>query len=90
MKKQVMVTQYTNVEVTVNPKKFTNEFMEEFKKCFYPDINTIDKHIEHLAQLFARGLYTNGDFIEGYGPTEEMGIKFRKDYEDVETEVGGA
>ncbi len=63
------------VEVTVDERKFTPEFMREFRGLFY-NFTTLDEHIEHLGQMYARGLYDNHDFIEGYGPADEMGIKF--------------
>lgn len=73
--KQVEVVQL--VEVTVDETKFTPEFMAEFRESFY-DYSTVNDHIEHLAQLQARGLINmpeiNNRFIEGYGPANEMGI----------------
>lgn len=74
MKESVIVTMYVDVEV--DETKFTEEFMQEFREAFY-DFHTVDDHIEHLATLFARGLVYNGSFIEGYGETEDMGIKFK-------------
>lgn len=70
--KRVVVSQV--IEVTVDDTKFTPEFFAEFEATMYP-YDTIDRHIEHLAQLYARGLADHGDFIEGYGPSEDMGIK---------------
>ena len=65
------------VRVHVDESKFTPEFMEEFRQHFYP-FTTIDEHLEHLAQLYVRGIATEfpGCFIEGYGPREGMGIHF--------------
>ena len=65
----------TRVKVTVDETKFTPQFMEEFRQSFYP-FDTIDEHIRHLAQLFAREIADETDFIEGYGMPAEMGIKF--------------
>jgi len=73
MVKTVKVAQY--VKVTIDESKFDETFMKEFQENFY-NFTSIDDHIEHLAQLYARGLYDNGDFIEGYGNTKDMGIKF--------------
>jgi len=72
---QVEVSQ--RIKVTVDESKFTTQFMEEFRESFHP-FHTIDEHIKHLAQLYARGI-TGGypsDFLEGYGPLKDMGIKF--------------
>ncbi|MBK5958063.1 hypothetical protein CCR97_08010 [Rhodoplanes elegans] len=68
----VSVTQ--EVSITIDRKKFTPDFMAEYRASFYP-FDTIERHIEHIAQLYARGLvdkYTT--FIEGYGDLREMGI----------------
>ncbi|MGX5776498.1 hypothetical protein [Methylorubrum zatmanii] len=59
--------------VTVDETKFTPEFMEEFRKSFFP-FHTIDEHIGHIGQLAARGMLRD-DFIEGYGPPAAFGIK---------------
>ena len=74
MREFVKVSMY--IDVDVDETKFTEEFMQEFRESFY-DFHTIEDHIEHLATLFARGLCYNGSFIEGYGETKEMGIKFK-------------
>lgn len=71
MKRLVDVTQ--TVEVEVDESKFTPEFMQEFRNSFY-SFHTINQHLEHLAQLYARGL--DRDFIEGYGPAQDFGIRF--------------
>jgi hypothetical protein len=79
----VQVTQ--QVHVSVDEAKFTPEFMADFRDVFYP-FQTVEDHVRHLGQLFARGIVYNGAFIEGYGKTEEMGIRFEE--EDVlETEI---
>lgn len=67
-----------HVAVTVDESKFTPEFMEEFRGYMFPYF-TIDDHREHLAELFARGVLDgwSDEFIEGYGPAKDMGIKFR-------------
>lgn len=66
------------VAVTVDETKFTEQFMEEFRESFFPFF-TIDDHREHLAELYARGVIDGwkDEFIEGYGPANEMGISFR-------------
>ena len=82
--KTIQVTQA--VEVTVDETKFTPEFMAEFREGFYP-FNDLDEHVEHIAQMEARGLLTGleKEFIEGYGMAVDMGIKAT--VVDVETEV---
>ena len=63
---------------------------------FYP-YQTLDKHIEHLAQMQAREIYNLGDwfpdedtpnvFIEGYGSQRDFGIKCREVPHSMETEI---
>lgn len=83
MKRLVEVTQY--VTITVDETKFTPAWMEEFRQQFY-SFEFIEEHLEHLAQLFARGMiHEFSSFIEGYGPPREMGIKIEAG--DVSAEV---
>ncbi len=78
--KTVAVTM--TIRVTVDNQKFTPEFMAEFKENFY-NFTSLDDHLEHLAQLYARG--EDSAFIEGYGDVSDMGIAFEQ--EAVETEI---
>ena len=65
------------IEVSVDETNFTPEFMAEFNRSFYR-FGSIRNHVEHLAQLYARGIVDNRSFIEGYGWASEFGIKFRQ------------
>lgn len=81
-KKEVLVN--TIVSVEVDEAKFTPEFMAEFRASMY-QFSTLDEHIEHLAQLYARGVvdaFTT--FIEGYGPPADFGIKLAIEAVDTE------
>ncbi len=83
--REVRVTQ--TILVAVDEAKFTPEFMEDFRRHFYP-FDTLNRHIEHLAQLRARGLVDDfTKFIEGYGPVEEMGIRFYIPHGSTEAEI---
>lgn len=82
--KQVAVT--TVIEVTVDETKFDEAFMTEFRQQMY-HFTSLDAHMEHLAQMHARGLYDDTDFIEGYGRAKDMGIKLNLVRRSVETEV---
>lgn len=73
-KHRVVVTQVIYVEM--DESKFDDAFMGEFTDNFYP-YDTIEEHACHLAQLHARGIADDHDFIEGYGPASDMGIKFQ-------------
>ncbi len=82
------VIQTSTVTVTVDETKFDENFMSEFLESFYP-FQTLDDHMKHLAQLEARGLYSVGgtEFIEGYGPANEMGIEAHVSDMDLEIET---
>jgi len=74
------------IEVEVDESKFDKEFMDAFKSCFY-NFNSIEDHVEHLAQLRARGLISDfKPFVEGYGELESMGIRIG-DSDNFETTI---
>lgn len=81
----VDVTQ--SIEVELDADKFDDAFMEEFREGFFPFFDLRD-HAEHIAQLQARGVVDTGphggEFIEGYGPSTDMGIKARVTDTDIE------
>jgi hypothetical protein len=79
----VSVTSF--VDVTVEKAAFTDEFLAEFRRDFYP-FYTIEDHIRHLGRLYVEGIAYNGCFIEGYGPADLMGISFA-DEEVADVEV---
>lgn len=84
MEKTVLVTHV--IKVTVDESKFDETFMKEFRDNYY-NFQTVDEHLEHLAQLYARGMVGDSSdcFIEGYGLAKDMGIKFVEG--DIETEI---
>jgi hypothetical protein len=74
---QIAVTQI--VEVQLAASKFDEAFMAEFRESFF-SFSDLMEHAEHIAQLHARGVIDGefGDeFIEGYGPAKDMGIRAR-------------
>lgn len=74
------------VKVTLDETKFTPEFMQEFRDSFY-QFDDLEEHAAHIGQLAARRII-NGEvyeFIEGYGPAEDMGISVS--VEGFDTEV---
>jgi hypothetical protein len=73
MSRTFIVAVTIDVKVTVDEAKFDDAFMQEFRDGFY-NFHDLDAHVEHLAQLEARGLLRD-DFIEGYGPPKDMGIE---------------
>ena len=85
IKKTVIVTQ--EVEVEVDETLLNDSFMRDFRSYMF-DLD-FKGHIEHLAQLAARGLIqSKGEFVEGYGKICDMGISVRVG--DTETEIQGS
>ena len=74
MKKyQVTITQV--VELEIDETKFDETFLAEFRESFYP-FPDVERHAQHLAQLFVRSLWDGPDrFIEGYGRAADFGIR---------------
>ena len=76
----IEVTQ--TIEVELDPAKFDEAFMEEFRESFFPFYD-IEDHAKHIAQLQARGgvdldgFFSDRTFVEGYGLAKEMGISAR-------------
>lgn len=63
--------------VIVDESKFDQAFFDEFSQSMFP-MTSVVQAVEHLASLYARGVIDGDtDFIEGYGPAADMGIKFR-------------
>jgi len=86
MTRKFTVTVTQTIEIELDEAKFDGAFMTEFRKYHYPFFDLKD-HAEHIAQLQARGIIDverTVDFIEGYGRSEEMGIKARVIDTDIE------
>jgi hypothetical protein len=86
--KVVAVTQY--IKVTIDESKFDDEFFAGFNSTIFDAGADLDEHMKHLAQLNARGIYADGDFIEGYGRTEDMGIQLDALDHSLEVEIDDA
>lgn len=71
--KVVAVTQY--IKVTLDEDKFDAAFHRRFNESIFDTGDDIREHFKHLAQLNARGIVEDTDFIEGYGLAKDMGIK---------------
>lgn len=67
------LTVSTDVEVMVDETKFDAEFQKEFGEAIDPSIKTVEQHVRFLAEHLTG--FSGSDFIEGYGPAEDMGIK---------------
>lgn len=80
---QVVVTHH--VVVSLDETKFTPEFLAEFKQVLY-DLDDVEDHAGHLAQLAVRDLL-RADFIEGYGAPADMGITTEITYSSNEIEL---
>lgn len=78
------------IDVTLDETKFDDAFMSDFRESFFP-FHDLQEHAEHIAQLQARGIVEadsiSGDFIEGYGPSKDMGIQAVVRATDIEFEA---
>lgn len=87
VKRTASVTVVHTIDIEIDDSKFTEEFMEEFRRYFYPFFDLND-HYEHIGQLQARGIidleFDPKEFIEGYGPANEMGIKVTRSLVEVD------
>lgn len=85
--KVVAVTQY--IKVTIDETKFDEEFFSQFNASIFDADDDLDEHFKHLAQLAARGIASeySDEFIEGYGPVKDMGIKLRALDQLLEVEI---
>lgn len=72
------------IAVELDETKFTDAFLEEFRKDFYP-FDGKEDHAHHIAQLHVRDLLEPA-FTEGYGPLSAMGIKAQVVNVVIETE----
>lgn len=69
---KILVTSTINIEL--KEEAFTEQFMEDFRKSFFPFFD-LEDHAKHIAQLLARevieeveGKYRGVEqFVEGYG-----------------------
>jgi len=67
----------STVEVTLDETKFTPEFFAEFNETISDWNDDLEEHAKHLAWVHATGVEAldgYGSFVEGYGPTKDMGI----------------
>ena len=78
MTRKFQVEVVRTVLVTIDETKFTQEFLDEFSSYISSSIDDIETHIEHLAWTFAAGRADDDQFIEGYGPAKDFGIKFEE------------
>ena len=82
---KVIVT--SEVYVSIDETKWSDENLKSWAEVFYPFLDLKD-HAKHIAQLAARGLASDDQFVEGYGVIKEAGITVQIDdqYEEIEHE----
>ncbi len=83
--KTFIATVTHRVKVTMDESKFTNEFNEAFSDMMW-DVDGLEDHAEHLAQMKAREMIGFDHFVEGYGDIREMGISLDILSQDTEAE----
>ena len=71
---KVEVTHY--VEVELDDEKLDDEFNKNFSRYFF-EVETLEEHAKHLAQMEARGLIGFDNFVEGYGDISALNCKVK-------------
>lgn len=61
------------VRVILDETKFTPGLLAEYWKRFGL-FETIEQHVTDLAVQYSGGCIDNGDFAEGLGPLDELGV----------------
>lgn len=76
--KTIIVTK--EVQVTVDETKFDAEFFRQFDESMFHVGEDLDEHMKNLAEKYVNGDAQGweDDFLEGYGPLKDMGVKFRE------------
>lgn len=67
----VMVTQ--EIKVTLDSSKLNVGFNKEFSEMMW-DVDCLEDHAEHLAQMKARGMIGFDNYVEGYGDLSGLNI----------------
>lgn len=66
----------TEVEVTLDETKFDEEFFKEYTTHFSSSMDELDDHFLNIAWLYATGRFQfPSEFVEGYGPLTDFGVK---------------
>ena len=69
--KRFHATVTQEIIIDIDESKFDDQFLKEFKECMY-NFNTVEEHVEHIAQYFAR---FHDEDPEGYLNLEEEMFK---------------
>ena len=65
----VEVTQ--TVQVVLDDENLNDEFNKVFSEVMW-DVDSLEDHAKHLAQMEARSMIGFDKFVEGYGSLKEM------------------
>lgn len=78
-KKRFVIEVTRRFTIELDTTKFDGDVMSDFNKCisdFGTDEDAYEQHALHIARLASDGFEFNpSDFVEGYGPVAEAGIK---------------
>lgn len=74
------VTVIKEIKVTVDETKFDAAFFRQFDESMFCLGEDMDEHMKNLAEKFVNGDAEGweDDFLEGYGPLKDMGVKFKE------------
>ena len=87
MKKKVEIAIRTVIDIELDESKINQKFLDEFSETIYK-VDGIGDIIKHIARAAVVEDHSMGphykSFIEGIGPSEDIGLKVYLDYEDEE------
>lgn len=85
-----MITKTKEVQVTIDETKFDAEFFRQFDESMFYVGEDLDEHMQNLAEKYVNGDAQGweDDFLEGYGPLKDMGVKFKELSSDTEIREG--
>lgn len=86
--KKFMVKVTQTIEVILDDEKLNDEFNDAFSSCMW-DVNSLEDHATHLAQLKARGVMGLSNNAEMYGDLNDMNcsVKDLDCEEEIESSV---
>ena len=82
--KTITVDVIQRIKVTVDSDKLNSAFNEAFSEMMW-DVDCLEDHAAHLAQMKARERIGMDKFVEGYGDIRKMNITIK--HESLETEI---
>lgn len=82
--KTITVDVIQRIKVTVDDSKLDGEFNNTFSAMMW-DVDCLEDHAAHLAEMEAREMIGSDKFVEGYGDLRDLNISIK--HESLDTEI---